>query len=229
MIINQKHLVSMKIFFKLSSCISYAFNGFQTLHSNIITNMYWLYVKLYILKLMKNINVTFPPHWPYKTVYITTELSYRQGDLKTNTTHLVSTNGNKKIPHSFKIESSIVETELKLLPHARTHARTHAHTDRQTDRQTDTHATTHPSTHNQLILWDGATQQWTSKHRIFHLRKLHRRRSHGRRINFSKCFQHRNSLSFNDLLVTFKTNEQHTMYIGLYIKFYTILPHSPNL
>ena len=98
------------------------------------------------LKLMKNINVTFPPHWPYKTVYITTELSYRQGDLKINTTHLVSTNGNKKIPHSFKIESSIVETELKLLPHARTH--------RQIDRQTDTHAATHPSTHNQLILWD---------------------------------------------------------------------------
>ena len=159
MIINQKHLVSMKIFFKLSSCISYAFNGFQTLHSNIIANMYWLYVKLYILKLMKNINVTFPPHWPYKTVYITTELSYWQGDLKTNTTHLVSTNGNKKIPHSFKIESSIVETELKLLPHARTHARTHIQIDRQTDK-TDRHARHHPPIHPQStypLRWSDTT------------------------------------------------------------------------
>jgi hypothetical protein len=116
------------------------------------------------LKLMKNINVTFPPHWPYKTVYITTELSYRQGDLKTNTTHLVSTNGNKKIPHSFKIESSIVETELKLLPHARTHARTHRQIDRQTDRQTRTPPPTHPPTIS-LSSEIGATQQWTSKHR----------------------------------------------------------------
>ena len=97
-------------------------------------------------------------------MYITTELSYRQGDLKTNTTHLVSTNGNKKIPHSFKIESSIVETELKLLPHARTHARTHRQIDRQTDRQTRTPPPTHPPTIS-LSSEIGATQQWTSKHR----------------------------------------------------------------